>query len=395
MRALDILFGRRDAVPTPSQMVGFPSDGGLVSAGVTGTTALGLSAVWRCLDILSNGVSQLDWSEKRGTLELPVSRIVKRPQAERTRREWVSIVVSTLALYDVCYLLKVGGEDAEGVPMSLVYVQPAIIQPTYYDVYSLAMPTRYQILGQDVDASRLVVLHRSPQPGVWDTQGGIINLARVSFAAAIAAEGYASRYWQAGGPVDRALVAEGNMPDSVAQQNSERWAERRAKGPDHVPVLTGGMKLEQYGVDPTNQAAVEARREQVADIGRYFGVPTRILNAPTGDTETYATSESGNQDLVRYTLQNYIGAIEDGISDLLPGGRVMRMDTRRLTAGTQLAQAQAFQLLTGNKAVVDVDEAREWLGLPPVENPDDLNPPAPTPVVVASPGGRQDAQQQD
>jgi len=45
--------------------------------------------------------------------------------------------------------------------------------------------------------------------------------------------------------------------------------------------------------------------------------------------------------------------------------------------------------------VVDVDEAREWLGLPPVENPDDLNPPAPTPVVVASPGGRQDAQQQD
>jgi HK97 family phage portal protein len=372
-------------------MVGFPSDGGLVSAGVTGTTALGLSAVWRCLDILSNGVSQLDWSEKRGTLELPVSRLVRRPQAQRTRREWTSIVVSTLALYDVCYLLKVGGDDAEGVPMSLVYVQPAIIQPRYYDVYSLALPTEYTILGEKVDADRLVVLHRSPQPGVWDTQGGIINLARITFAAALAAEGYASRYWQAGGPTDRALVSEGNMPDSVAKENSERWAERRAKGPDYVPVLTGGMELQQYGVDPTAQAAVEARREQVADIGRYFGVPTRILNAPTGDTETYATSESGNQDLVRYTLQNYIGAIEDGISDLLPGGRVMRMDTRRLTTGTQLAQAQAFQLLTGNKAVLGVDEAREWLGLPPVEDPDELNPPAPVPVIAAQ-GGRQDGQ---
>jgi phage portal protein BeeE len=376
-------------------MVGFPADGGLVSAGVTGITAMGLSAVWRCLDILSNGVSQLDWSEKRGTLELPVSRLVRRPQAERTRREWTSIVVSTLALYDVCYLLKVGGEDAEGVPMSLVYVQPAIIQPRYYDVYSLALPTEYTILGQKIDADRLVVLHRSPQPGVWDTQGGIINLARVSFAAAIAAEGYASRYWQAGGPTDRALVSEGNMPDAVANSNSERWAERRAKGPDHVPVLTGGMKYEQYGVDPTAQSAVEARREMVADIGRYFGVPTRILNAPTGDTETYATSESGNQDLVRYTLQNYIGAIEDGISDLLPGGRRLVMDTRRLTTGTQLAQAQAFQLLTGNKAVMTPEEAREWIGLPPMEDPEELNPPAPAPVVVASPGGRQDAQQQD
>lgn len=118
-------------------VIGFPSDGGLVTAGVTTTTSLGLSAVWACLDILSNGVSQLPWQEKRGTLDLPLSRIVKRPQAQRTRREWVNIVTTTLALYDVCYLLKVGGEDAEGVPMSLVYVQPAIIQPRYYDVYSL------------------------------------------------------------------------------------------------------------------------------------------------------------------------------------------------------------------------------------------------------------------
>ncbi len=386
MGLLDALFGQRDAGATPVRMVGFPSDGGLIGSGVTATTALGLSAVWRCLDILSNGVSQLDWAERRGNLDLPPSRLVKRPQAERTRREWVSIVVSTLALYDVCYLLKVGGEDAEGVPMSLVYVQPAIIQPMAYDVYTLALPQKYMIMGEQVDVSQLVVLHRSPQPGIWDTQGGIINLARISFAAAIAAEGYASRYWQAGGPTDRALVSEGNMPDTVAKENSERWAERRAKGPDYTPVLTGGMDYKMYGVDPTAEAAVEARREQVADIGRYFGVPTRILNAPTGDTETYATSESGNMDLVRYTLQNYIGAIEDGISDQLPGGRRMVMDTRRLTAGTQLAQAQAFQLLTGNKAVMTPDEAREWIGLPPVEDPSVLNPPAPAPVVAA-PGG--------
>lgn len=389
-RIFDLLFGARDTSPTPNRMIGFPSDGGVLPFGVTSNTVLGLSAVWRCLDILSNGVSQLDWRELRGNADLPPSRIVKRPQAERTRREWVSIVVSTLALYDVCYLLKVG-EDAEGVPMGLVYVQPAIIQPRYYDVYSLALPTEYQILGRPVSADNLVVLHRSPQPGVWDTMGGVLNLARIKFAESMAADAYASRYWQAGGPTDRALETDAAMPDPVAQQISDRWAERRSKGPDHVPVLSGGVHLKQFGLDPTAQAAVEARRELVADIGRYFGVPTRILNAPTGDTETYATSESGNQDLVRYTLQNYIGAIEDGISDLLPGGRKMRMDTRRLTTGTQLAQAQAFQLLTGNKAVVLPEEARDWLGLPPVEDPEALNP-APAPVVTV-PGGRQDAQQ--
>src|SRR6185369_7683770 len=123
----------RDMYSTPQRMIGFPSDGGLVTAGVTGTTSLGLSAVWRCLDILSNGVSQLEWVERRGNLDLPSSRLVVRPQAARTRREWTSLVVSTLALYDVCYLLKVGGEDSEGVPIGLWPLDPSLVQPIQTD----------------------------------------------------------------------------------------------------------------------------------------------------------------------------------------------------------------------------------------------------------------------
>ena len=368
-------------------MIGFPSDGGLVGSGVTATTALGLSAVWRCLDILSNGVSQLEWVEKRSNLELPPSRLVRRPQQDYTRREWTSLVVSTLALYDVQYSLK-AGIDSEGSPMSLIYLQPNVVMPAYsaFGNFSLLPPSEYWVGQERRPAEDLMILRRSPQPGISEDLGGVIRLARIEFAAAIASAGYASRYWQAGGPVDKALVSENNMPDAVANENRDRWMQRRSHGPDYIPVLTGGMDYKMYGVDPTAESAVEARREQVADIGRYFGVPTRILNAPTGDTETYATSESGNQDLVRYTLQNYIGAIEDGISDQLPGGRRIVMDTRRLTTGTQLAQAQAFQLLTGNKAVMFPEEAREWLGLPPTEDPEKLNPPAPAPVVVEAGG---------
>ena len=93
-------------------MTGFPSDGGVILS-LTSTTALGLSAVWRCLDILGNGVSQLAWDERRGNASLPLSRLVKRPLEAATRRDWVGYVVSSLALYDVAYLWKVGGEDAE------------------------------------------------------------------------------------------------------------------------------------------------------------------------------------------------------------------------------------------------------------------------------------------
>lgn len=381
-----MIFGKRDTLTNPVQLVGFPSDGGLTAGGVTASTTLGLSAVWRCIDILSNGVSQLEWRERRGTLDLPLSRVVLRPQAQRTRREWVSLVVSTLALFDVCYLYKAGGTDSEGVPMGLWYLDPSIVMPGTTDIFTQLFtlpPSEYFVSGQRVSADDIVALHRSPQPTISDSTGGIINIARTTFAAALAAERYASRYWQAGGSPTTVLETEQRLTPTQVTETSEAWAEKRSRGPDYAPVLSGGLKARSFGADPTSESAVEARRELVADIGRYFGVPTRILNAPTGDSETYTSTPAANQDLIRYTLQNYIGAIEDGITDLLPGGRRMEMVTRKLTAGTQYEQAQAFQLAVG-KPWMTAEEARDEIGLPPVENPADL---APATAPVGAPFG--------
>lgn len=370
MGLMDLIFGKRDALPGPVTMVGFPSDGGLIAGGVTAETAIGLSAVWRCLDILANGVSQLHWREVRGNLELPPSRIVARPQAQRTRREWTSLVVSTLALYDVAYALKVGGTDSEGVPIGLWYMDPRIVAPATTNLFStlyLLPPDEFYVAQQIVKREDLVIMHRSPQPTISDTTGGIINLARATFAAAIAAERYASRYWQAGGSPTTVLETEQRLTKPQIDETSELWAEKRSRGPDYAPVLSGGLKARSFGADPTSESAVEARRELVADIGRYFGVPTRILNAPTGDSETYHTSEAANQDLVRYTLQNYIEAIQDAISDELPGGRRMVMDVAPLTRGVQLNRAQAWQFALGGKPWMDENEVREIEGLPPKE----------------------------
>lgn len=365
-------------------MIGFTSDGGVSPLGVTGVTALGLSAVWRCLDILSNGVSQLEWEERRGNLPLPASRLVRRPLAACTRRDWISYVVSSLALYDIAYLWKVGGVDAEGVPIGLWPVSPPYvsINQTSYPILPFVQPSVYFIGSQRVEPEEIVIIRRSPQPGVADWQNGVLNLARIKFAEVLSADNYASRYWQAGGAPTTVLETEAVLNDTDAIQLSDRWALARSRGPDHPAVLSSGLKASPTGADPTQQAAVEARRELVADIGRYFGVGSHILNSPQGDSETYKSNESSDQDLLRYTIQNYIDAIEDAITDQLPGGRQMVMDTLPLTNGPMLARAQSYQLLTGGKAVMDVQEARDQLGLPPVEDPDELNPPAPVPAVA-------------
>lgn len=382
-RILDALFGRRDVSPETRTLIGF-TDGGLIPAGtINGITALGLSSVWRCLDILSNGVSQLKWQERRGNLELPPSRLVDRPQFARTRREWVSLVVTTMALYDWAPLLKIGPTDSEGVPQELLPLDPNLVQPILTDTWGLAPPTEYYVGATKVSADNLLILRRSPLPGISDESSGVIRLARVTFAAAVAAEAYSSRYWQAGGSPTTVLETDQNLTAEQGQNLSDLWYTKRSRGPDYAPVLPLGLTAKSFGADPTAESAVEARREMVADVGRYFGVPTRILNAPTGDSETYSSTPAANMDLIRYTLQNYIGAIEDGISDVLPGLRSMVMETRELTRDTMLNTATALQIMAGGKAIMSVDEAREFLGLPPIEDPDALNPPPPAPVVVA------------
>jgi HK97 family phage portal protein len=370
-------------------MVGLPSDGGLFT-GVTPTTVLGLSAVARCLQILTNGVSQCEWYERRGTLDLPTSRLVTRPHPDMTRRDWVNFVVASLALWDRSYLLPTGGNDSEGVPMNLLPLDVSQVTPAVTTGLQWISPVpspEFWVGQMRVPRSELVILNRGPIPGISETAMGIIRLARIKFAEALAADGYSSRYWQSGGPTDRALESDGIVPDAIAKQNSERWAERRAKGPDYVPMLVGGTHLKQYGVDPTAQSAVEARRELVADIARFMGVSTSLVNAPAGDSETYTSTEVQGIHLNTFTLQDYFGAIEDAITDLLPGGRRLFIDPAPLYRSTLVAQAQAYQLLTGGKAVMSVDEVRERMNLPPVENPDELNPPAPAPVIAA-PGGQ-------
>ena len=74
---------------------------------------------------------------------------------------------------------------------------------------------------------------------------------------------------------------------------------------------------------------------------------------------------------------------------MLPWG--VSTDPKRKRTLRALAWTQVLLTVSGNKAWMSVDEIRERNNLGPVESPDELNPPAPVPVVV---GGANDGGQQ-
>lgn len=379
----------RDALPPtpPLTLTYFGTGAGVSPYGLTEESALGLSAVNRCISIIAGGLSILEWGEWRGTLELPQSRIVLRPMESMTRREWTWRVAATMALYNICHIWAVGGRDNEGIPFSLIPVPPNQLSPVGgVDTFGVVIPSYYRIgRTTEVPAEDVFTIRRAAWPMVPDNLGGLLKLARMSFASALSAEGYASRYWQGGGSPTTVISQEAALEDGEGERIADRWRERRAMGPDFVAVLGKGATATEWGADPTQQSGVDARREYVADIGRYFGVGTALLNAPAGDPTTYRTTESEGLSMIRYTLGDYIRALEDLISDLLPGARRLKLDPAPLTRGEQYTRYQAYQLaLSGERPWLTVEEVRAAEGYGPLE-PAGASLPEPVPELAEVP----------
>lgn len=375
----------RDAHPvTPHETI-VPRVGTMVSSlaipsaayPLTAIEAAGISAVRRCVTLIANAIAGQRWTEWEGEpaqrLE-KVSRIVKRPAAVMTRREWVWRMVSSMALNDLSYVYMVGGVDDEGVPGSLLPIPKDAMHPAgLVDPWGVFPPTQYQLTGvQGTISGEAVIPVRSAfWPGVPQHLQGILQMARNSMMSAWASDAYASRYWQAGGTPVTQITTEQELDNAQAETIANRWRDRRAMGPDYPAVMGKGAHADPWGADVSGQLAVEARRDISADIATLFGVPSRYVNVnPPGSSMTYSNIQDEALSLDRFTLSGFYDPLQDLITDLLPDERFMLIDMTRLTRSGQEARFRAWAIATGNKPWMVPSEVRVEEGLAPNETID-------------------------
>jgi HK97 family phage portal protein len=332
--------------------------------------ASGIAAVRRCVSLIANAIAGQRWTEWEGGVQItPPSRLVKRPAAMFSRREWAWRVVSQMALQDIAYLRMVGGVDDEGVPGSLIPLPTEAISPAgYSDPFGIFPPTSYSISGVagTISGEEVIPMRSAFWPGVPLYLQGILKQARNTMMQAWASDSYGARYWQAGGSPVTIVTTEQELTDPQADTIAERWRSRRAKGPDYPAVLGKGAHADAWGADIGNAVAVEARREMVVEIANLFGVPARYVNVvPTGNSMTYANLNDEALSLERFTLSGFVDPVQDVISDLLPDERFMLIDMSRLTRPSQESRFRAWAIATGNKPWMMPGEIRGEEGLPP------------------------------
>lgn len=329
---------------------------------VSESLALGVDAVYACVTLLADAVASAEWGEWRGTLQLPPSRLVRRPMAGLTRREWTWLVTATLALYNACPVRLAGGRDSEGVPVSLVPVAPSRVQ---------RVDGAWWLDGEP-SADEIRVIRRVLFPTVDARTAAVLHLARTTFAAAMAASEYGADYWTSGGSPTTVITTDQELTDPQAAALATRWSERRKAGPGTAPAVLGkGAKAERFGADAAAEGAAQSADHLAASVARYFRVPPHLVNVQNlASSLTYGTTESASTDLVRYTLDGYAAPIADLVSDLLPGdyltGRQVRLSLLHLTRAEFESRTRGWESAI-RAGWMTTAEVREAEGLPPQE----------------------------
>ena len=166
---------------------------------LTVVEAAGVSAVRRCVSLIANAIAGQRWTEWEGEPAerlTTTSRIVKRPAASMTRREWVWRVIASMALTDIQYIYMVGGVDDEGVPGSLLPLPREAIQPAgQIDPWGVFPPTAYTIAGipGTISGEAVIPMRSAFWPGVPIHLQGILQMARNAMMMAHASDAYVSR----------------------------------------------------------------------------------------------------------------------------------------------------------------------------------------------------------
>jgi len=211
--------------------------------------------------------------------------------------------------------------------------------------------------------------------------------ARNAIGNAIAMDTYSGKFFESGAHPSIILENDKKMsPEQVTQLQAAFTAKYAGIDNAHrLPlVLTEGTSAKQISLSADDAQLLEARKFQVLDVARAFGVPGFMINESTGSTSWGSGIESMGRGFVQYTLQPWLRKIEQELNrKIFPRdtGRFVEFYRDALIEGDSKAQGDAFRLALGGPGSGDgymsVNEVRKIKRMAPIEGGDKVFKAAP------------------
>lgn len=373
--------GGRLVTPEKGSQTGPVSASGSVGESViSDERALQISTVWACVRLISTVVSSLpldvfetvENNRAKVGLDNPLARLLRySPNQFMTPVEFRECMTMQLCFYGNAYALI--ERNSQGDVISLT------------PLHSVNMDVRLQ-------GKRVVYRYKRgteyadfSQQDIFHLKGfgfnGLVGLSPIAFACksagvAIAMEDNQRDFFANGSKSPKILKTGGPVLTKDQRTQLDENFKEIAGGPvkKRLWILEGGFDAMDIGVSPQDAEQMAARKFQVSELARFFGVPPHLVGDVEKSTSWGSGIEQQNLGFLQYTLTPYLTRWEQSLHRWI----VKPADRGRLHAehnldgllrGDSAARAD-YQTKMVNAALRTVNELRRIDNLPPLPGGD-------------------------
>ena len=375
MRIFGLEINRRNNEQQPTPVLpSEPSATSVIFAGYNlDGSATSLSAFYAAMELISNSVAQLPILVKRNNkidTNHPINLLFK--DSLISKFNFMKMLITDVILHGngFAYIERA----ADGTPINLIYCEYGTVNIVYnrqkQEVY-------YQIpFIKKGKIEQIDVIHLYK-----DSKDGIQGISLSAYASEViklskATDKAASKYYSSGCALQGALTIKGARK-GAKDQARQAFQETHGDRGSGLVILDDDMTYTPISSNANESQMIEARTFNVAEIARFFNINPILLGDNSG--ANFSSIEAANIEFVSHTLQPYITMIEDEFNRKLVKPSESKnifidIDEKFLMKGDMNTTAEYLTKLT-SAGVMSINEAREHLGLIPVDGGDECRIP--------------------
>lgn len=380
-RMASILTGGRLVTPdNGSQMAGTSAHGTVGESVVSDERNMSISTVWACIRLISTVTASLpldvfetvDNQRKKVGNQNPLAKLLRfRPNNFMTALEFREAMTMQLCAYGNAYAHV--ERNSVGDVISLLPLMSANMD-VRLDGKNVIY--RYRRDSEYVDFNPKEIFHLK-----GFGFNGLVGLSPLAFSAksagvAIAMEDNQREFFANGAKSPQILMTDGKVLTKEQRGQLEENFKEIAGGPvrKRLWILESGFTTQPIGISPQDAQMLEARKFQVAELARFYGVPPHLVGDVEKTTSWGSGIEQQNLGFLQYTLKPYLDRWEYSIERWL----VKESDQGRLHAEHNLdgllrgdsASRATFMQTMVNTGIRTVNEVRRLDNLPPLPGGD-------------------------
>lgn len=344
--------------------------------------ALRISTVYRAVEVLAIGISQLGIDQWRGDRRVTPASLIVRPDINDWRPAFLEYTTVSLALDGNAYWRILRSPNGE--PISLQPLNPTEVSASRdHQTGRMKFYWRGQTLGPgDRAGGDIVHLQKLRIPG-RDKGLGPIEAARAELTGALQARDYSSSWFERGDVPTGLLTSDQPLSAAQAQAYKDVWngidpaTGKPTPNGVGIRVLGSNLKYDPLQIKPADLQFLETQQFNTTQIARLFGTPASLMLATVeGNSQSYSNVEQDWIAFTRFTLMAYLREIESALSAILPHGNTVRFNVDALQRSDTKTRYDAHKIGI-DAGFLTIAEVRQIEGLDPL--PENATEPAPIP----------------